>query len=105
MNLTYKHTGVKDGAKREDIVIKETNCSSNFKFRFSKVVLMYSRMQSQFSNPTPYDINQGDYTFGSEENTTFYVYLYDFRPPLWIIISFSQHPKLDLLQFFITFST
>jgi len=24
---------------------------------------------------------------------------------LWIIISFSQHPKLDLLQFFITFST
>merc|ERR1719193_1019851 len=26
-------------------------------------------------------------------------------PPLWIIISFSQHPKLDLLQFFITFST
>jgi len=35
----------------------------------------------------------------------FYVYVYDFQPPLWIIISFSQHPKLDLLQFFITFST
>ena len=51
------------------------------------------------------------------------MYVYDFQPPLWIIISFSQvnsrlsflplvltspspqHPKLDLLQFFITFST
>jgi hypothetical protein len=48
---------------------------------------------------------QSDYTFGSEDNTTFYVYVYDFQSPLWIIISFSQHPKLDLLQFFITFST
>ena len=46
MNLTYKHTGVKDGAKREDIVIKETNCSSNFKFRFSKVYLVKSRIKS-----------------------------------------------------------
>jgi hypothetical protein len=43
--------------------------------------------------------------FGSEDNTTFFVYVYDFQSPLWIIISFSQHPKLDLLQFFITFST
>ena len=48
---------------------------------------------------------QSEYTFGSEDNTTFLVYVYDFQPPLWIIISFSQHPKLDLLQFFITFST
>jgi hypothetical protein len=48
---------------------------------------------------------QGDYVFGSEDNTTFFVYVYDFQSPLWIIISFSQHPKLDLLQFFITFST
>jgi hypothetical protein len=49
--------------------------------------------------------SQGDYVFGSEDNTTFFVYVYDFQSPLWIIISFSQHPKLDLLQFFITFST
>ena len=80
MNLTYRHAS-KEG-KKEDIVLSEKNCS-NFKYRFSK----------------------GDYTFGNEENTTFYVYVYDFQPPLWIIISFSQHPKLDLLQFFITFST
>merc|ERR550519_288165 len=81
MNLTYRHAS-KEGKKEEDLVLTEKNCSS-FKFRFSK----------------------GDYTFGNEENTTFYVYVYDFQPPLWIIISFSQHPKLDLLQFFITFST
>ena len=80
MNLTYRHAS-KEG-KKEDMVLSEKNCS-NFKYRFSK----------------------GDYTFGNEENTTFYVYVYDFQPPLWIIISFSQHPKLDLLQFFITFST
>jgi len=81
MNLTYRHSS-KEGSRKEDLVLTEKNCSM-FKFRFSK----------------------GDYTFGNEENTTFYVYVYDFQPPLWIIISFSQHPKLDLLQFFITFST
>ncbi|KAL4708539.1 hypothetical protein ACJJTC_014147 [Scirpophaga incertulas] len=37
--------------------------------------------------------------------TTFFVYVYDFRPPLWIQISFSQYPKLNLQQFFITFSS
>jgi len=81
MNLTFRHAG-KDGVRTEDVIITEKNCSQ-FKYRFPK----------------------SEYTFGNEENTTFYVYLYDFTPPLWIIISFSQHPKLDLLQFFITFST
>merc|ERR1719392_13833 len=83
MNLTYRHAS-KDGkeGKKEDLVLTEKNCTV-FKHRFSK----------------------SEYTFGNEENTTFYVYVYDFQPPLWIIISFSQHPKLDLLQFFITFST
>merc|ERR1719323_1980181 len=80
MNLTYRHAS-KEG-KKEDIVLSEKNCTT-FKQRFSK----------------------DDYIFGESENTTFYVYVYDFEPPLWIIISFSQHPKLDLLQFFITFST
>lgn len=49
-----------------------------------------------------------DYHFGVQENitlTTFYVYVYDFQPPLWIQISFSQYPKLNLQQFFITFSS
>ena len=38
-----------------------------------------------------------EYPFGSEENTTFYVYVYDFRSPIWIVVrpSFSSldwHP-------------
>lgn len=48
------------------------------------------------------------YGFGSENNntlTTFYVYVYDFQPPVWIQISFSQYSKLNLQQFFITFCT
>ncbi|XP_043267343.1 attractin-like protein 1 isoform X2 [Venturia canescens] len=52
--------------------------------------------------------NKAEYNFGSEDNntlTTFYVYVYDFRTPLWIQISFSQYSKLNLQQFFITFST
>ncbi|XP_069690268.1 attractin-like protein 1 isoform X2 [Periplaneta americana] len=52
--------------------------------------------------------NKAEHIFGIEDNvtlTTFYVYVYDFRPPLWIQISFSQYPKLNLQQFFITFST
>ncbi|XP_067009750.1 attractin-like protein 1 isoform X3 [Anabrus simplex] len=51
---------------------------------------------------------KADHNFGVEDNitlTTFYVYVYDFHPPLWIQISFSQYPKLNLQQFFITFST
>ncbi|XP_024889082.1 attractin-like protein 1 isoform X1 [Temnothorax curvispinosus] len=52
--------------------------------------------------------SKADYNFGSEDNntlTTFYVYVYDFQPPLWIQISFSQYSKLNLQQFFITFCT
>ncbi|XP_066962563.1 attractin-like protein 1 isoform X1 [Macrobrachium rosenbergii] len=46
-----------------------------------------------------------EYTFGSADNsTTFHVYVYNFTPPIEIIVSFSQHPKLDLIQFFSIFS-
>ena len=48
--------------------------------------------------------SKANFEFGTSENTTFYVYVYDLTPPLWIRISFSQHPKLNLLQFFVTFS-
>lgn len=82
MNLTYRFTPANSKESKETVLHAQVNCSS-FKERFSK----------------------DQYVFGSEENTTFYVYVYDFEPPLWIVISFSQHPKLDLLQFFITFST
>jgi attractin len=82
MNLTYRFTPAHAKEGQETVLYSEVNCSV-FKERFSK----------------------DQYVFGDSENTTFYVYVYEFEPPLWIVISFSQHPKLDLLQFFITFST
>ena len=78
--MTVKYTD-HEGTKEKQIVMDQ-NCTQ-FKSRFSK----------------------DEFIFGDEANTTFYIHVYDFEPPLWIIISFSQHPKLDLLQFFITFST
>lgn len=81
MNITVR-TAL---SKEEKHVYSGLNCST-FRTRFSK----------------------SEYNFGTEDNvtmTTFYVYVYDFQPPLWIQISFSQYPKLNLQQFFITFST
>ncbi|CAB4068775.1 unnamed protein product [Lepeophtheirus salmonis] len=57
------------------------NCSEKFKSRYSKT----------------------EFSFGSEVNTTFYVYVYEFQPPLIIVVSFSQYGKLNLLQFFYHF--
>lgn len=79
MNITVKMAG---GVERP--LIAAVNCTT-YRYRFSKT----------------------EYDFGVEENmtmTTFYVYVYDFHPPLWIQIAFSQYPKLNLQQFFITFS-
>ncbi|CAG7724473.1 unnamed protein product [Allacma fusca] len=76
MNITVKI------GPQEKPLLTNHNCST-FKSRFGKQ----------------------EYNFGTLENTTFYVYVYDFQPPLLIQISFSQSPKLDLLHFFITFST
>lgn len=69
----------------ERTLFHAVNCS-NFRYRFAK----------------------SEHNFGAEDNitlTTFFVYVYDFQPPLWIQISFSQYPKLNLQQFFITFSS
>ncbi|XP_063233286.1 attractin-like protein 1 [Bacillus rossius redtenbacheri] len=80
MNITLKTPN-----SPEKPLLMDHNCTS-FRSRFSKT----------------------EHIFGVEDNmtlTTFYVYVYDFRPPLWIQISFSQYPKLNLQQFFITFST
>lgn len=81
MNITKK-TGDRD---KEKVLLEAHNCS-NFRTKFSK----------------------NEHIFGIDNNdsmTTFYVYVYDFHPPLWIQISFSQYPKLNLQQFFITFSS
>ncbi|XP_015904894.1 attractin-like protein 1 isoform X2 [Parasteatoda tepidariorum] len=45
-----------------------------------------------------------DHVFGAD-NSTFYVYVFNFNTPFVLQISFSQHRQLDLLQFFITFSS
>lgn len=71
----------------DEIIFAGINCST-FRHRFSKT----------------------EYTFGinPKDNTsltTFYVLVHDFQPPIWIQIAFSQYPKLNLQQFFITFST
>lgn len=49
--------------------------------------------------------SRNDFVFGQVSNTTFYVDVYDFKTPMRIVISFSQHPKLDLLQLFISIVT
>ncbi|XP_041767179.1 attractin [Anopheles merus] len=80
MNITIRTAG---GIEKP--LFSAVNCST-FRYRFSKA----------------------EHQFGVEDNvtlTTFYVYVYDFQPPLWIQIAFSQYPKLNLQQFFITFST
>ncbi|XP_044007084.1 attractin-like protein 1 isoform X2 [Aphidius gifuensis] len=78
MNITMRKAN-----RPEQPLLLGANCTT-YKYRFSKA----------------------DYNFATgESNTTFYVYVYDFQPPLWIQISFSQYSKLNLQQFFITFST
>ncbi|XP_068625483.1 attractin-like protein 1 [Battus philenor] len=86
MNLTVRTRA--DPAERT--LFSDVNCTNfrykSFHYRFAK----------------------SEHAFGVEDNvtlTTFFVYVYDFRPPLWIQISFSQYPKLNLQQFFITFSS
>ncbi|CAH1259216.1 ATRNL1 [Branchiostoma lanceolatum] len=45
-----------------------------------------------------------DYSFGTSQNTTFYVIVYNFTTPFWLQVTFSQHGSiLDLVQFFVTF--
>jgi hypothetical protein len=48
--------------------------------------------------------NHDEHLFGIA-NTTFYVNVYSFTTPFVLQISFSQHRTLDLLQFFVTFSS
>ncbi|KAL3268005.1 hypothetical protein HHI36_007138 [Cryptolaemus montrouzieri] len=81
MNVTMRK-----GISREEIpIFSGYNCTT-FHYKFAK----------------------SEYNFGVKNNipqTTFNVYVYDFQPPLWIQISFSQYPKLNLKQFFITLGT
>ncbi|CAH0395554.1 unnamed protein product [Bemisia tabaci] len=81
MNIT-----IKTANSAEKPFLTAHNCTQSYKTKFLKT----------------------DYIFGTENNismTTFLVYVYDFHPPLWIQISFSQYPKLNLQQFFVTFTS
>ncbi|RWS30423.1 attractin-like protein [Leptotrombidium deliense] len=51
-----------------------------------------------------YRFSHDENLFGVE-NTTFYVHVFGFSTPFILQISFSQHRTLDLLQFFVTFSS
>lgn len=82
LNVTYKYSPSKSKEGQETVLYTGINCTE-FKDRFT----------------------QDQYHFGQDQNTTFYVYVYDVQPPLWIIISFSQHATINLLQFFVTFSS
>jgi hypothetical protein len=83
MNITYRYTPANSEMGREEVLHSDINCERErfFKERFSK----------------------DDYVFGKNENTTFFVYVYEFEPPLGIIISFStakQSKTLSPIAFF-----
>ncbi|XP_026322891.1 attractin-like protein 1 [Hyposmocoma kahamanoa] len=81
MNLTVRTKG--DPTERT--LLSNVNCT-HFKYKFTK----------------------SEHAFGSEDNvtlTTFFVYVYDFKPPLWIQVSFAQYPKLNVEQLITTLGT
>lgn len=82
MNITVRRAG----APLKDLFLG-INCST-FRHRFPKT-----------------EFNFGHSPEDNSSLTTFYVSVHDFQPPIWIQIAFSQYPKLNLQQFFITFST
>lgn len=102
MNLTIRYTPPGNDKKEKQFFLDQ-NCTM-FKHRFWRNIKYFFHV-AQIASLVFFRFSKEEFVFGIEENTTFFVYVYDFDAPLWIIISFSQHPKLDLLQFFITFST
>ncbi|KAH8291888.1 hypothetical protein KR054_001951 [Drosophila jambulina] len=82
MDISVKRAGSPDM-----LILVGVNCST-FRHRFAKT-------EYQFGH-SPDD---------NSSLTTFYVFVHDFQPPIWIQIAFSQYPKLNLQQFFITFSS
>ncbi|XP_061186273.1 attractin-like protein 1 isoform X2 [Saccostrea echinata] len=77
LNITMKK---KSQGDRETMIVKQHSCNY-FRAKF----------------------DHGEYSFGPSENTTFLVYVYGFKTPFWLQISFSQFPKIDLVHFFVTF--
>ncbi|XP_017848030.1 attractin-like protein 1 isoform X2 [Drosophila busckii] len=80
---------VKRAGSPEKLILVGVNCSA-FRHRFLK---------------TEYQFGPATLPGDNSSLTTFYVFVHDFQPPIWIQIAFSQYPKLNLQQFFITFSS
>ncbi|XP_023034074.1 attractin-like protein 1 isoform X2 [Drosophila willistoni] len=78
---------VKRAGSPEKLILVGVNCST-FRHRFPKTEYQFGHLPDDNSSLT-----------------TFYVFVHDFQPPIWIQIAFSQYPKLNLQQFFITFSS
>jgi len=63
LNLIRNILKVEEDIDEEKFILNHYNCTT-FKSRFQR----------------------NEYNFGGEENTTFYVYVYDFRSPIWITV-------------------
>ncbi|XP_071089503.1 attractin-like protein 1 [Haliotis cracherodii] len=104
----YTHINFMNIPKASDRDVDFTlNCSGdallNITFKSKSIpegrTIVYQRECSYYRSK----FEHKDYPFAGEENTTFLVYVYDFKTPFWLQISFSQFPKIDLVHFFVTF--
>jgi len=100
LNLTVRYTPVEQHMDHTEQSIKELGGRKGKRSIQEEKTLISNQNCSDFKHR----FSKDDYLFGMNY-TTFYVYVYDIETPMWVIISFSQHAKLDLRQFFITFST
>lgn len=108
-DLHFKRINFMNRPIRDDLNTDfRITCSESAKINITvKTALDAERVILSDFNCTEYEhtFTQSEYNFDSAHNTTFYVYVYELRPPLFVQVAFSQHPRLNLRQFFITFST
>jgi len=108
-DLHFKRINFQNRPIRSDLNTDfHITCSKAAKINITvKTVLEPERVILADYNCTQYEhtFQQSDYNFGTPDNTTFYVYVYGLKPPLFVQVAFSQTPRLNLRQFFITFST
>ncbi|XP_065556623.1 attractin-like isoform X2 [Artemia franciscana] len=102
--INFKNTPPKTDLDVDFMIISSIEAKMNISYRTGKGEEKFI-VENETFTVNKARFLRSEYSFGNEENTTFYVYVYGFNSPLWIQVSFSQHAKLDLLQFFITFST
>lgn len=93
---------------RPDLDVDFTITCSNkalFNISFGSATLPHRVLHERMECTTyKFRFSHHDYLFGAE-NGSFYVSVYSFNYPFILQISFSQHRALDLIQFFVTFSS